>query len=114
PDLSRNGAAPGPPRGRDAPAGRDAHPDGDAARRAPQRLGDRLLRPPRRRDPPRGKRGRARTSRGVLARPAAPAAFGHRGDEILTEESGRGRGYLAEVAGEGEAATAVAIARGVR
>jgi uncharacterized protein len=40
--------------------------------------------------------------------------YGSRGDEMLTEESRPGTGFLAEVAREWEAATATAIAQGIR
>ena len=40
--------------------------------------------------------------------------YGSRGDEILTEESRPGTGFLAEVGREWEAATAAAIALGIR
>jgi uncharacterized protein len=57
---------------------------------------------------------RMATPPAVLVSASATGYYGHRGDQILTEESGPGTGYLAEVAREWEAATAVAIARGVR
>jgi len=41
-------------------------------------------------------------------------AYGSRGDEILTEDSARGSGFLAEICREWEAASAAAIARGIR
>jgi uncharacterized protein (TIGR01777 family) len=40
--------------------------------------------------------------------------YGSRGDEVLTEESGPGTGFLAELARDWEAATATAIAQGIR
>lgn len=40
--------------------------------------------------------------------------YGSRGDEVLTEDSGPGTGFLADLAREWEAATATAIARGIR
>ena len=40
--------------------------------------------------------------------------YGNRGDEIMTEESGQGTTFLAEVCGEWEAATAPAAAAGTR
>lgn len=40
--------------------------------------------------------------------------YGSRGDEMLTEESRPGTGFLAEVARDWEAATATAIAQGIR
>ena len=61
---------------------------------------------------------------GTLARLAKPPAvlvcasgincYGSRGDEILTEDSAHGSGFLAEVGREWEAASAAAIARGIR
>jgi uncharacterized protein (TIGR01777 family) len=57
---------------------------------------------------------RMATPPAVLVSASATGYYGHRGDEILTEESRSGTGYLAEVSREWEAATAVAIARGVR
>jgi uncharacterized protein (TIGR01777 family) len=50
----------------------------------------------------------------VFVSASAIGYYGHRGDEILTEESGPGTGFLAEVAREWEAASAPAIVRGVR
>ena len=50
----------------------------------------------------------------VLISASAIGYYGSRGDEILTEESRRGTGFLADVAREWEAATAAAIARGIR
>jgi len=40
--------------------------------------------------------------------------YGGRGDEVLTEESRSGTGFLAELARDWEAATATAIAQGIR
>jgi uncharacterized protein len=57
---------------------------------------------------------RMATPPAVLVSASATGYYGHRGDEILTEESRSGTGYLAEVSREWEAATAMAIARGVR
>ena len=61
---------------------------------------------------------------GTLTRLAKPPAvlvcasgincYGSRGDEILTEDSAHGSGFLAEVGREWEAASAAAIARGTR
>lgn len=50
----------------------------------------------------------------VLASGAAVGYYGNRGDEELTEESGPGTGFLAEVVQEWEAATAPAAAAGIR
>jgi uncharacterized protein len=50
----------------------------------------------------------------VFVSASAIGYYGHRGDEILTEESGPGTGFLAELAREWEAASAPAIVRGVR
>ena len=61
---------------------------------------------------------------GTLARLAKPPAvlvcasgincYGSRGDEILTEDSAHGSGFLAEVGREWEAASAAAILQGIR
>jgi uncharacterized protein len=62
---------------------------------------------------------------GTLVRLAKPPALlvcasgvncygSNRGDEVLTEDSPRGSGFLAEVGREWEAASAAAIARGIR
>ena len=50
----------------------------------------------------------------VLVCASAIGYYGSRGDEVLTEESRPGTGFLADVAREWEAATAPAIARGIR
>jgi hypothetical protein len=50
----------------------------------------------------------------VLLSASATGYYGHRGDEILTEESGPGTGFLAEVARDWEEATAAATAAGIR
>jgi len=50
----------------------------------------------------------------VLVCASAIGGYGSRGDEILTEDSARGSGFLAEVCREWEAASATAIARGIR
>ncbi len=50
----------------------------------------------------------------VLVCASAIGYYGSRGDEVLTEESRPGTGFLADVARAWEAATAPAIARGIR
>ena len=50
----------------------------------------------------------------VLASGSAVGFYGNRGDEELTEESGPGTGFLAEVVREWEAATAPAREAGIR
>jgi hypothetical protein len=50
----------------------------------------------------------------VLISASAVGYYGNRGDERLTETSGPGRGFLAELAQAWEAATAAASARGIR
>lgn len=50
----------------------------------------------------------------TLIAASATGYYGHRGDEILTEESPPGSGFLAEVCQEWEAATQPAKARGIR
>ncbi|PYP86460.1 MAG: TIGR01777 family protein [Blastocatellia bacterium AA13] len=50
----------------------------------------------------------------VLVSASAIGYYGDRGDEVLTEESPEGRGFLAEVCREWEAATGAAQERGVR
>ena len=50
----------------------------------------------------------------VLVCAAGIGYYGNRGDEMLTEESRPGTGFLAEVGRDWEAATAVAIAHGIR
>ena len=50
----------------------------------------------------------------VLACASAPAYYGDRGDEVLTEESGPGRGFLAETVRQWEAATEPAARAGIR
>ena len=51
---------------------------------------------------------------GVLISASAIGYYGSRGDEVLTEDSRPGTGFLAEVARDWEAASAAAIARGIR
>jgi uncharacterized protein len=51
---------------------------------------------------------------GVLISASAIGYYGSRGDEVLTEDSGPGTGFLADVARDWEAATAAAIAHGIR
>lgn len=50
----------------------------------------------------------------VLVCASAIGYYGHRGDEVLTEESRPGAGFLADVGREWEAASAAAILRGIR
>lgn len=50
----------------------------------------------------------------VLVSASAIGIYGDRGDEVLTEQSAPGEGFLASVASEWEAATAPAEAAGVR
>lgn len=50
----------------------------------------------------------------VLITASAIGFYGHRGDEVLTEDSARGNGFLAELAEEWEGATAPARAAGIR
>jgi len=50
----------------------------------------------------------------VLACASGIGYYGSRGDEVLTEESRPGMGFLAELAREWEAAAAAAIAQGIR
>jgi uncharacterized protein len=50
----------------------------------------------------------------VLVCASAIGYYGSRGDEVLTEDSRPGTGFLADVAREWEAATAPAIAQGIR
>lgn len=50
----------------------------------------------------------------VLVSASAIGFYGSRGDEMLTEQSGPGRGFLADVAREWEAATALAAEAGIR
>ncbi|GAA4659065.1 TIGR01777 family oxidoreductase [Kineococcus glutinatus] len=50
----------------------------------------------------------------VLVSGSAIGAYGERGEEVLTEDSPRGGGFLADVVAEWEAATAPAAAAGVR
>ena len=50
----------------------------------------------------------------VLVCASAIGYYGDRGDEILTEESRRGEGFLAEVCQEWEGATAAAREKGIR
>lgn len=51
---------------------------------------------------------------GVLLAASAVGYYGSRGEEVLTEESAHGAGFLAEVCREWEAATAPVSQRGVR
>lgn len=51
---------------------------------------------------------------GVLVSGSAVGWYGDRGDEVLTEESGPGTGFLADVCRQWEAATAPAADAGVR
>jgi uncharacterized protein (TIGR01777 family) len=50
----------------------------------------------------------------VLVSASGIGYYGSRGDEVLTEDSRPGTGFLADLAREWEAATATAIARGIR
>lgn len=50
----------------------------------------------------------------VLASASASGFYGDRGDEVLTETSGRGTGFLADVCAQWEAATAPAEQAGIR
>jgi uncharacterized protein (TIGR01777 family) len=50
----------------------------------------------------------------VLVCASGVGYYGSRGDEVLSEESRPGTGFLAELAREWEAATATAIAQGIR
>ena len=50
----------------------------------------------------------------VLVSSSAIGYYGNRGDEVLTEESARGDGFLADVCREWEAAAAPAAAAGIR
>jgi uncharacterized protein (TIGR01777 family) len=50
----------------------------------------------------------------VLVSASAVGWYGERGDERLTEESGKGQGFLSDLCGEWEAATAPAREHGVR
>ncbi len=50
----------------------------------------------------------------VLICASAVGYYGSRGDEVLTESSGSGNGFLADVCREWEAAVATAVALGVR
>ena len=50
----------------------------------------------------------------ALVSASAIGYYGDRGDEILREESGPGTGFLAEVCKEWEAATGLAIQKGIR
>jgi uncharacterized protein (TIGR01777 family) len=60
--------------------------------------------------------GLARAARGprVLVSASAVGYYGSRGDELLTEESSSGSGFLAEVCRDWEAATQPAAERGIR
>jgi uncharacterized protein (TIGR01777 family) len=51
---------------------------------------------------------------GMLISASAIGFYGSRGDEVLTEESAGGTGFLAEVSREWEAATQPAVAAGIR
>lgn len=50
----------------------------------------------------------------VLLSGSAVGFYGDRGDEILTEESGPGEGFLADLCAQWEAATAPAVTAGIR
>jgi uncharacterized protein (TIGR01777 family) len=50
----------------------------------------------------------------VMVSASAVGYYGARGDEVLTEASGRGTGFLAEVCAQWESATAPAAAAGIR
>jgi hypothetical protein len=50
----------------------------------------------------------------VFVSASAIGYYGNRGDEIMTEESATGSGFLAQVSREWEAAAAPALARGIR
>ena len=54
------------------------------------------------------------TPPGVLVSASAVGYYGDRGDEVLTEDSGPGEGFLAEVVRDWEEAAAPAAAAGVR
>lgn len=58
--------------------------------------------------------GRLDTKPAVLLQGSAVGYYGDRGETLTTEAAPRGRGFLADVAGEWEASTAVASALGVR
>jgi uncharacterized protein (TIGR01777 family) len=49
----------------------------------------------------------------VLVSASAVGYYGHRGEEVLTEESGSGKGFLAEVCRQWEAATQPAVQAGI-
>jgi uncharacterized protein (TIGR01777 family) len=51
---------------------------------------------------------------GVLISASAVGYYGDRGDDVLTEESARGKGFLAEVAEQWESAAEPAVAAGIR
>lgn len=57
---------------------------------------------------------RLSTKPGVLVSGSAVGYYGNRGDTLLTEESGPGRGFLARVCGAWEDATAPAMRAGIR
>ena len=57
---------------------------------------------------------RMKTPPRVLVSASAIGYYGSRGDELLTEESGSGSGFLAEVARQWEAATKPAAQAGIR
>ena len=50
----------------------------------------------------------------VLVSASAVGYYGHRGEEVLTEESGGGKGFLAAVCRQWEAATQPAVQAGIR
>jgi uncharacterized protein len=50
----------------------------------------------------------------VLVSASAVGYYGHRGEEVLTEESSSGKGFLAEVCRQWEAATQPAMQAGIR
>jgi uncharacterized protein (TIGR01777 family) len=50
----------------------------------------------------------------VLVSASAVGYYGHRGEEVLTEESGSGKGFLAAVCRQWEAATQPAVHAGIR
>jgi uncharacterized protein len=50
----------------------------------------------------------------VMVSASAVGYYGGRGDEVLTEESGQGTGFLADVCAQWEAATAAATSGGIR
>jgi uncharacterized protein len=50
----------------------------------------------------------------VMVSASAVGYYGSRGDEVLTEDSGPGTGFLADVCAQWESSTAAAVAAGVR